>query len=190
MLQLPRNFEFPLRTVKVWVKVISCSSCLKSVAIASKLVKMSKTPFITVDFTPPVTRNYVPTTVFAGDKPRWCMVGILCQGQIIINANCGSHYFLHQSNISSYCPSEYSPLCCQNLKSIFSCSPRSWHPLIINSFTLVKVFARIWLHEPGLKWKKYHLQQWYRGDLCLHGGKGSGGLTPWDVVRMLEQTQS
>ena len=57
-------------------------------------------------------RNYIPTTIFAVNKSRWCIVSILCQAQVIVKTNnCGLHYFLHQSNICSYCPSEYSPLC-------------------------------------------------------------------------------
>ena len=152
MLQLPRNF--PLRTVKVWLKVISCSSCLKCVSIASNLVKVSRRPPSSLlTSLLQSTRNYVPTNVFAVNKPCWCIVSTLCEVQIIVKANCGLHYFLRQSNICSYCPSEYSPLCYQYSRRILNCSPCSWQPVIINSLILVKVFARIWLHEPGLKWE-------------------------------------
>ena len=174
----------PSGHVKVWLKVISRSSCLKCVSIASNLVKVSKIPFITAGFTPPVTRNYVPTTVFAVNKPCWCIFSILCQAQVIVKTNCGLHCFLHQSNIRSYCPSEYSLLCYQYPKRIFNCLPCSWKPVIINSLTLVKVFARIWLHEPGLKWENI-ISNNDNGEIF-----GSMEGRARDVVRMLDQTSS
>lgn len=82
-------------------------------------------PFITVDFTPPITRYYVSTAVFTVHKPCWNVVSILCQTQIVVRANSCLHCFLHQIDICSYGPSKDSPLCCQNSKRILNGSPSS-----------------------------------------------------------------
>ena len=104
--------------------------------IYNKFSKDYKTKFIRMNIWKAMERNSGWTrlkklcshvTVFAVNKPCWCIVSILCQAQVIVKTNCGLHHFLHQSNIRSYCPSEYSLLCYQYQypKRIFNCSPRS-----------------------------------------------------------------
>ena len=77
----------------------------------NKFIRMNIWKAIGEKFGLDAAEEIVPTTVFAVNKPCWCIVSILCQAQVIVTTNCGLHYFLHQSNIRSYCPSEYSPLC-------------------------------------------------------------------------------
>ena len=77
----------------------------------NKFIRMNIWKAIGEKFGLDAAEEIVPTTVFAVNKPCWCIVCILCQAQVIVTTNCGLHYFLHQSNIRSYCPSEYSPLC-------------------------------------------------------------------------------
>ena len=110
------------------------------------VVQFPKTRVVIMNFTSPVARDDVSTAIFIVYKPYRGIASILCEAQVVMQTDSGSHYFLEQPNIPPDRFTKHSPLCCKSSKCIFNASPGSGQSIIENPLAFSQVTAGIWLH--------------------------------------------